>query len=129
MRWWICIISTSFSIIWKISWWSRMPKRRWTFKSIDRTTIRTPKKIEKMRQKIAIHTKVSVRLNNKLKVGKDTIRDIWTIDLNERKSCARFVPNVKTYKQKFTRIYTMTISVKTLLKFFKIIEISWNNYG
>lgn len=59
-----------------------------------------------MRQKIAIHANVCVRLlNYKLKIRKDTIRDILTIDLNERKACARFVPNVKTYKKILIRIY------------------------
>ena len=39
-----------------------------------------------------------------LNIGKETVRQIVTIDLGKRKTCARFVPHALTTEQKQERV-------------------------
>ena len=67
-------------------------------------SVHTKEMVDKVREMVATDRRLSVRMiAETLSVGKDTIHQILTQDLNKRKKCSRIVPKILSLEEKANR--------------------------
>ena len=69
------------------------------------TTARTDENVESVRCLLTEDSRTTFQvIEDRLNIGKETVRRIVTEDLGKRKFCARFVPHALTTQQKQERV-------------------------